>query len=402
MIKQDVLHLLFRLTVFGLVACAVSLANALTLGTHVHDIGAGAALPPPHFQLIRLWDARVVWPNVQPGPDEWRFERLDAAIGLATEEGREVLLPLGLSPQWSSSRPEEASAYALGNAATPKDIATWQKYVERIARRYSGRVQHYEIWNEPNKARFFSGDVDDMVNLTCAAYQVLKQIDPRIVVVSPAATGQLDGIAWLKKFLLRGGAKCVDVVAFHFYTLAHEPPEAALPLIQAARNVMVTAGVEKKPLWDTEFGWLIANAREPVQAKWRIVDATTAGAYLARALILRAGEHIDRAYFYAWNNRNMGAIEPDTKEEKSFADVFKVTMAWLKDVDLSPCVRLGSIWRCDASRRGQGIGEITWANDQLGQRDLDARVKRSGSQARAMSKDLDGRSKAGYPIFFVY
>ena len=55
--------------------------------------------------------------------------------------------------------------------------------------RYRGRVHAYEIWNEPNHPDFFSGRPETMLELARQAYQILKQVDGSVIVVSPSATG---------------------------------------------------------------------------------------------------------------------------------------------------------------------------------------------------------------------
>ncbi len=62
-----------------------------------------------------------------------------------------------------------------------------------VATRYKGVIHSYEIWNEPNLKGTFTGDTKAMLELSRSAYQVLKSVDPTIIVVSPAATTE-DGI----------------------------------------------------------------------------------------------------------------------------------------------------------------------------------------------------------------
>jgi hypothetical protein len=125
---------------------------------------------------------------LEPRKGEWHFETLDRYVELAERRGVGLLLPLGLSPAWASSRPFEKSIYGPGNAAEPKDIKDWRTYVKAIATRYKGRIRDYEIWNEPNLKRFWAGDVGHMVDLTREASAVIHGIDPGSTVVSPSAT----------------------------------------------------------------------------------------------------------------------------------------------------------------------------------------------------------------------
>src|SRR5256884_3286953 len=173
-------------------------------GLHIHHLPQPTPWPRVSFGSWRLWDAYVVWPNVEPQKGQWDFSHLDGYISLAESHSVEILLPLGLTPAWASSRPKEKSGYEPGNAAEPRNISDWSEYVREVATRYKGRIHAYEIWNEPNLSDFFSGRPDTMLELAREAYGVLKQVDETVLVVSPSATGQT-GIAWLEHYLQKIG-----------------------------------------------------------------------------------------------------------------------------------------------------------------------------------------------------
>src|SRR5438034_997580 len=103
--------------------------------------------------------------------------------------GRAVLCAIAVLLAHSPARQD-------GPTAEPADIQHWRDYVTTMARRYKGRVRHYEIWNEPNLKQFYTGSVATMAQLVREAAIALKDIDPTIVVVSPSAT-ERGGIAWL-------------------------------------------------------------------------------------------------------------------------------------------------------------------------------------------------------------
>ena len=127
-----------------------------------------------------LWDAYVTWPNLEPARGKWDFSRLDKYVAIAEKRGVSILLPLGLTPAWASARPAEASNYKPGNAAEPSNLELWRNYVRTVASRYKGRIRTYELWNEPNIPKFFSGSVDMLVKLTQIAREELKKVDPNI------------------------------------------------------------------------------------------------------------------------------------------------------------------------------------------------------------------------------
>lgn len=351
---------LIALLLSGQWAIASDTVPAQYFGLHMHRSDSGTRWPATPFGAWRLWDASVAWPNLQPSSEAWDLRRLDLYLAMARLKDVEILLPLGLTPTWASSRPNEKSAYEAGNAAEPRDIKLWRRYVEAIARRYKGRISAYEIWNEPDQSGFFSGDVNMMVRLTCEAYAMVKGVDPAALMVSPAATLQKQGIRWLDVFLSTGGARCIDVVGFHFYTLAHEPPEAITELASELTRVLRKHGLQDKPVWNTESGWYIQNKRVPINTRWHILSPDTAAAYVSRALVLAWVAGIRRFYWYAWDNGNYGLIEPDTGELKSSAVAYRRTANWMIGSTISECIRPGNkVFVCPVVREGRK-GWIVW------------------------------------------
>lgn len=322
-------------------------------GMHIHNADAGTQWPDVPFGSWRLWDANVSWRDIQPEKDRWNFSRLDMDVAMGKLTQTELLLPLGLTPPWASSRPTEKSSYSPGNAAEPRLLEDWDRYVETIARRYKGRIAAYEIWNEPNEAGFFSGDLDSLVNLTCRAYRIIKEVDPKALLVSPSATHGSQGIEWFNKFVERGGKGCFDVIGFHFYTLAHEPPEMISPLAKKLRAVMAKNGLESLPIWNTESGWYIANAHKPITVPWHVLDDKTASAYVARALILGWAEGIRRFYWYAWDDGNLGLFDTQERLPKPATRAFTQVANWMRGATSVTCSAMSlEVVVCELSFEG--------------------------------------------------
>ena len=62
--------------------------------------------PSVPFGAWRLWDAYVGWPQLEPKQGTWNFSTLDKYVALAEAHNVEILLPLGLTPEWASARPQ--------------------------------------------------------------------------------------------------------------------------------------------------------------------------------------------------------------------------------------------------------------------------------------------------------
>lgn len=318
-------------------------------GMHIHHLADQVSTPWPNLPIPqwRLWDANVTWADLEPSKGQWRFEKLDASVSLAQQHGTGLLLTLGGCPTWASSRPQLKSSYSPGFSAEPSNIEDWREYVRIVASRYKGRIQAYEIWNEPNWTAFWSGSMEQMLALTKEASEVIRKVDPKAIVLSPSPATS-DGIAWLTEFLKKGGGQYVDVIAFHFYVGAQTLlPEEMLPVIQRVQQVLAASGLGNKPVWNTETGWL-------PPAKFDSDEL--AAAFLARAYIVSWAAGIQRFYWYAWDNQYVTLVtyKVDTGTVTPAGHAYEIIQQWLVGTSMNSCAESGDhTWTCQLNRAGK-------------------------------------------------
>ena len=314
-------------------------------GMHIHHAGDTTPWPEVPFSEWRLWDAYVAWPSLEPQKGRWHFETLDKYVALAERHNVGILLPLGLTPQWASARPQEKSTYQPGNAAEPRDIDDWRNYVKTVASRYKGRIREYEIWNEPNSKSFWSGDIEQMIDLTREAAKIIHGIDPGAKIVSPAAT-TMNGVPWLVEFLSKGGGQFVDVIGFHLY-VTPQAPETMILLIREVKRAMNEYGAAGKPLWDTETGW---SGPKPFPSP------QLAASYLMRAELLAWANGVERMYWYAWDNHawvSLQTTEADNRTLTAAGKAYGVIRDWLVGANLYECAEKSKgLWICSLAREG--------------------------------------------------
>jgi hypothetical protein len=342
-------------------------------GLHIHHLFRGApqgtVWPTVPFADWRLWDAYVTWPDLEPEKGKWNFGMLDKYVDLAEQHHVQILLTLGLTPPWVSSRPEERSNYGPGRAAMPKNITDWQNYVRTVATRYKGRIHEYEIWNEAPGTHFFTGTINQMVQLACVANKTLKQVDPTITVTTPAATGSYR-MDWLNEYLKAGGGRCADVIADHLYTNPG-PPELIVPIAQQVEQIMRENGVGDKPLWDTETGFAIQDNQGKVTPSPGkgfnsvVLSENQAAGYIARVYILAWAAGVSRLYWFAWDNWIMGLVERDGKTPKPPAIAYGQVEDWLVGARMTSCDSdAKGTWTCRIGRPGGYVGLIMWNPDR--------------------------------------
>ncbi|WP_169793757.1 endo-1,4-beta-xylanase [Novosphingobium fuchskuhlense] len=275
-------------------------------------VPAGVRVSPPGFGLLRLWDSGTTWAVLEPKPGAWQWDQLDRWLA-ARAPGQAVMLTLGQSPTWASSDPGWVNYNGAGAAAPPRNIADWTNYVTKVATRYKGRIQYYEIWNEPNDKTFYAGNVAQLAELTRTASAVIRRIDPaaKIVTAPPYSPGYLD------QYLATGAAELADVIGYHVYAT---PPEEAAR--QLANVRLVLARRTTKPLWDTEGG---------------SGDGTTppdkARTYMARKYLVDMAVGASHFGWYGWGPDTpyaVGTVAPDDpRVETPAAKAFFTVRGWL-------------------------------------------------------------------------
>jgi hypothetical protein len=305
-------------------------------GLHIHHIGAGTPWPHMKVNEWRLWDAYVTWPEIEPKKGEWHFAKLDSYVSIAEQNGTGLMLPLAYSPPWATSQPGK-------NTAPPTNMEDWRNYVHTIVTKYKGRIGAYEIWNEPNLKDFWTGTPDQLVELTKEASQIIHKEDPKAIVVSPSITATY-GVPWLADFLKRGVGQYVDVIGYHFY-ITPKPPEDLPAFIQSVRKVLDDNGLQNKPLWDTETGWLPPSHFDNDEA---------AAGVLARAYILGWASGVQRFYWYAWDNFHVTVRT--TKEDHTDMPAgyaYKVIREWLEGARMIRCGDNNGVWICELEHNGR-------------------------------------------------
>ncbi|MEO6713942.1 MAG: glycosyl hydrolase, partial [Mycobacteriales bacterium] len=272
---------------------------------------------------------------------------------------------LGSTPRWASKRPNEAGNYGPGTAAEPKDIRTWRAYVRKLAIRYKGKVNKWELYNEPNVKLFFSGQPKDMVTMAREAWVQLKTIDAGNTVISPGVAIRTDNSPkWLDTYLALGGGKYANVIAVHLYVRARQKPEDTIGYLAIVRAIMKARGVSRMPLWNTESGYGRATSDPRTN---EIYTGSTAMGYVARTYILMAAGNVARSYWYGWDMRGFTGLYL-TNEDQQTANVagkaYGVTYRWLVGARISGCTKaatgpLAGGYSCSLAR-GTAQVRILW------------------------------------------
>jgi hypothetical protein len=206
------------------------------------------------------------WSRIEQKQGQYTWESYDLLVEQCRQHGLLIFGDLVHPPKFHDPRtPEGVDAYcALARAA---------------AKRYLGKVDYWQIWNEPNGG-YWNGTPDEYARLLAAAGKAIHEANPQAKVLG--LNMAFCDVLWAGKILDRVPYDCFDIACFHPYRPPNAPEDRfdwwesdqyvkswhksdltpQYPLVkmtfleQTAELVKV---MEKhgpaKPLWVTEICW---------------------------------------------------------------------------------------------------------------------------------------------------
>ncbi len=155
-----------------------------------------------------------------------------------------------------------------------KYFEAFLNYVTFVVTNCKGKVEAYEIWNEPNHADFnyqiskskYSYDPADYFELLKASYKVIKNIDPQAKVVGGAFLfGGTRNSGWIEELFASGAGAYMDAFSVHMYSYKDANPveeefKKDYARIEAAMDRYNFNG----EVWLTETGYFTGSAQYSV------------------------------------------------------------------------------------------------------------------------------------------
>ena len=205
------------------------------------------------------------WGQIQPDSTTWNWDKLDEELRIMESYGIERQLLLNGTVGWAAN-----SKYAdrKNKGSVPPAIAPWRRYVSEITKRYNGRINYIEIWNEPDIG-FFAGTTSEYLEMLKAAHEEIKAVNPAIKVLSG---GFAQGAPRQNYFIKRGdlhkdavrlGQDYFDIHAFH----RHGPFEIFKYNVDGPLKEIRDQLQSPRPLWFNETAMHSTFIGEKEQAK---------------------------------------------------------------------------------------------------------------------------------------
>lgn len=178
----------------------------------------------------------MMWAAIEPERGKFDWSRYDAVIETARSRGISVY---GIIDYWNKwTKPY-----------TPEGIADYADYCKALVGRYKGKINHWEIWNEPN-IFFWPGPKDVYPQLLKAAYKAIKEVDPNAQVLGCSTAGIDPAFV---KMVMDAGAP-FDILTIHPYRYTLDD-EQFIRELQDIHKLTVQMDGKPRPVWITEMGW---------------------------------------------------------------------------------------------------------------------------------------------------
>ncbi len=270
------------------------------------------------------WVRRFVdWNALQPsGPTSYApsaITELDDFVRRAAAADKKVSLTVLGAPVWANGSSDARVA--------PRDPNQYATFIGNLANRYRGRVQSWEIWNEPDEPEFWHGTSPSpaaYAPLLKASYKAIKAADPATQVVAGPLTG--NNYEFLEALYAEGAKGSFDAVGVHvdtacginapdvFYNENGRIGRFTFLGFREVHSVMVAHGDGKKPITMSEMGWSAATLRCE-RGKWAGmkdagVSEATQAAFLEQAYHCLSGYPYMQAGIW-FSARDVGATESE-------------------------------------------------------------------------------------------
>lgn len=207
----------------------------------------------------------IQWNRVEPEPGKWYFDYVDHAVKAAEERDLPKFAYMGLTPDWALD-PEIREKYnqpGIGYRFPPPEERREEfiRYCKTVAKRYKGRIEHYQFWNEPNGCSWINdgcGNAHMFESYTYWLkiwYEAMKSEDPDAILGAGALDmhqGVKNGESYLEGMYKFGAKGYFDAFNIHPYDSQGTLHHAA---IEGIRRVMVENGDGHKGIWVSEWGW---------------------------------------------------------------------------------------------------------------------------------------------------
>ena len=239
------------------------------------------------------------WRRIEKEKGCFDFSVYDEFVDSAKREGKKIIAVLGYDSPWLLPKGKK---YIL-----PENIPFFLNYVEETVRHFKGRIDVWEIWNEPNFYKFWQGSRKEFFELSRLTALKIKETDPGSYVIGGVFWRSPSG--FIKNMHKTGAMENMDGLAFHPYAVN---PSGAMKLHD--KFLKTLSEIEfSGPVWITEIGYPTGGffpSRVSMEKLPSFVIKTISGAAARGTRVL--------LWYELTDSYNIGETSRNTKSSENF------------------------------------------------------------------------------------
>jgi hypothetical protein len=149
------------------------------------------------------------WHRIEKTNGEYQWQDYDRLVELCRKFGVLLFGNLAYAPSFHDPR-------------TPEGVQAYCNFVREAVRHFAGRVNFWQIWNEPNGG-FWKGTPEQYARLLAAAGKAIHEANPDAKVLG--LNMAFCDVLWAQKILSEVPYDCFDIACFHPYRVPSSPEE---------------------------------------------------------------------------------------------------------------------------------------------------------------------------------
>ncbi|MDF2440837.1 MAG: hypothetical protein JWN98_1821, partial [Abditibacteriota bacterium] len=283
--------------------------------------GAHIQLSPDYIAMaraigvrrVRLHDTSMIakWPIAEVEPGIFRY--YDEGVTHAKKSGLAILGMLDGAPRWVSTKSREGYWGIWHIPDAPGALEKWDTYVRNVTTHYRGRIDEWEVWNEPwgNWFDGAGGTPELYGQLMQRAYRVAKKANPKAFIIGVDAYPKN---GWTPRVMPFVQPLFYDGFSYHEYNDAIFGGPEAIPVLRKKEFYDWQAKYgTPRPLWNTEGGLFgVGSWYTPAAGG---MDVLLQPSYIVRYDVTHMAAGVRAFWLYAVHTDGaMGEIETRTTE----------------------------------------------------------------------------------------
>ncbi|GAA3406937.1 S-layer homology domain-containing protein [Paenibacillus hodogayensis] len=233
---------------------------------------------PEEADLIAKAGFRTVrdelqWHKVEKQQGRFDFARHDGWVNKLSENGIKIIGTVNGNAGFYGGLAGTAESFKYG-PKTLEELDAISQYAYELASHYKGKVDVFEIWNEPNLVGFWmpAANVNDYAVLVKRVASAIRKANPDAVIIAGSVANQ-QGTAFLNDMLERGVYPYIDAISYHPYIWPEDPDATYAAKLDSYANTLKNYG-RWKDLYVTEINWHTTQSTrgvsEELQARYLI------------------------------------------------------------------------------------------------------------------------------------